>query len=133
MDYQSQAVYLARTYCCTEALVRFGLWLKNEENPLLVKASCGLCNGMFSGFNCGALTGGCMLLSMFDRTLAARVMIPELTEWFDSVYGIEYGSINCEDLRGDSPKATTEFCRPLICAVAEKCVEILENNKLLEE
>lgn len=133
MDYQGQAAYLAQTYCCTEALVRFGLWLKNEENPLLVKASGGLCNGMYSGFNCGALAGGCMLLSMFDRGLAARVMIPELTEWFDSVYGIEYGSINCEDLRGGSPKATMDFCRPLICAIAEKCVEILQNNKLLEE
>lgn len=133
MDYQSQAAYLAQTYCCTEALVRFGLWLKNEENPLLIKASSGLCNGMHSGFNCGALTGGCMLLSMFDRALAARVMIPELTEWFDSVYGIEYGSINCEDLRSGSPKATMVFCRPLICAMAEKCVEILKNNKLLEE
>ena len=134
MDHKSQIAYLLQQgYCCTEALVRLGLWLKHEDNALLAKASTGLCNGMHAGSNCGALMGGCMVLAMFDRVLAAREMIPELTDWFDAEYGMKYGSINCEDLRGDTPRNAMERCKPIVCAVADKCVEILKYNALLEE
>ena len=134
IDYESQLAYLLQQgHCCTEALVRLGLWLKKEENESLAKASSGLCKGMHAGLNCGALAGGCMLLSMFDRITAAREMIPALCEWFDERYGMEYGSINCEDLLGNNPTGSIERCRPLIHALAAQCVELLEINCLLEE
>ena len=133
MDPRSELAYLLQQgYCCTEALVRLGLLLRREENESLARASSGLCNGMHTGLTCGALTGGCLMLSLFDCTLAARKMIPELCDWFDAAYGMEYGSINCEDIRGDDPRAGLEHCRELICAVALQCVEILRDNHLLE-
>lgn len=129
MDYREEIARLVSGGCCAEVMVRLGLALKGEENPLLVTASSGLCIGMHSGFNCGALTGGCLLLAMFDRAVAARVMIPELTEWFDAAYGMEYGSVNCEDLKGSSPA----HCHGLITETAEKCIEILKYYGFLEE
>lgn len=129
MNYQEEINRLLLRGCCTEAMVELGLVLKKEENPLLVQASSGLCIGMHSALTCGALTGGCMLLSMFDRAAAARVMIPELTEWFDASYGMEFGSVNCEDLREHGGPR----CRTLIAATMKKCIEILQYNGLLEE
>ena len=133
-EIESQLSFLLQQgYCCTEALVRLGLWLKGAENELLVKASSGLCKGMHSGFTCGALTGGCMVLSMFDRNCAAREMIPELCEWFDTQYGMQYGSLNCEDLLGSQPPVSLDRCKPVIYAVAAQCVELLTIHCLLED
>lgn len=39
-----------------------------------------------------------MLLAMFDKRKACEEMIPELTAWFDETYGMEYGSVSCEDI-----------------------------------
>lgn len=134
MEPNSQLAWiLQQGCCCSEALVRLGLWMKGVEDPLLSQASSGLCNGMHSGFACGALAGGCLLLSLFHPGEAAREMIPELCEWFDCTYGMTYGSVNCEDIRGNSPGNTMERCRPIVLAVGEKCVERLRVNQLWEE
>lgn len=133
MEPNSQLAYfLQQGDCCSQALVRLGLWMKGEDAPLLTQASSGLCNGMHAGFACGALTGGCLLLAMFSPGEAARKMIPELCEWFDCTYGMVYGSTNCEDIRGNAPGNRMERCRPIVMAVGEKCVELLQDNRLWE-
>ena len=124
---------LMRGVCCSEALVRLGLALRGEENETFALASAGLCDGLHGGHLCGALTGGALLLAMFDRPFAARSMIPELTGWFDDIYGMEYGSMNCEDITGGDAHRKVEVCRPLIRAVGDKCVELLEQYGYLEK
>lgn len=125
--------YLLRGCCCSESIVRAGLDLLGTEDETMANASAGLCLGVHAGQNCGALTGAAMLLSMFSRTTAATVMIPELVEWFDGEYGMEYGSINCEDIAGEHQRHKAERCKPLCLAVCEKCVELLQENDLLPE
>lgn len=90
--------FLATGSCCAEALVRLGLQLRGEKNEPFANASAALCNGLWSRMTCGALSGGAMLLAMFDKRKACEEMIPELTAWFDETYGMEYGSVNCEDI-----------------------------------
>lgn len=124
---------LMRGVCCSEALVRLGLALRGEENEPFASAAAGLCGGLHGGYLCGALSGGALLLSMFDRTFAARTMIPELTAWFDGAYGMEYGSMNCEDITAGNVHRKMEVCRPLIRAVGDKCVELLEQYGYLGE
>ena len=46
MDYREEIARLVSGGCCAEVMVRLGLALKGEENPLLVMASSGLCIGM---------------------------------------------------------------------------------------
>ena len=81
--------FLATGSCCAEALVRLGLQLRGEENEPFANASAALCNGLWSRMTCGALSGGAMLLAMFDKRKACEEMIPELTAWFDETYGME--------------------------------------------
>ena len=90
--------FLATGSCCAEALVRLGLQLRGEENEQFANASAALCKGLWSRMTCGALSGGAMLLAMFDKRKACEEMIPELTAWFDETYGMEYGSVSCEDI-----------------------------------
>lgn len=116
--------YMMDGNCCAQAVVRLGLAMRGEENEQLVQASAGLCGGMRSGCNCGALTGGCLMLSLFG-TQASRELIPSLTEWFDDAFGMRYGSINCEDIMQNDPRYRLERCRPLTMAVGEKCVDLL--------
>ncbi len=119
--------YIQEGNCCTAAILRAAMELKGcGQQEDLVQAASGLCGGIHAGQNCGALTGGAMMLSLFDRAAAASFMIPELVEWFDSVYGMEYGSINCEDIAGPDRRHKAERCRPLINAVYRKCLELLE-------
>ena len=117
--------------CCAEAIVRGALMLMGEESEALCAAAAGLCGGIRTGHDCGALSGGAMMLSLFDRGTAAQVMIPELVEWFDDRFGMEYGSVSCEDIAGEGLRYKAERCRPLTIAVYEKCVELLRDTGFL--
>ena len=127
MDYNAQMeCALMRGCCCSETLVRFSLMLRGEENEPFALAASALCDGIHSGYACGALTGGALLLAMFDRAFAARTMIPELVQWFDDTYGMEYGSINCEDITQGDLHCKAERCRMLVLAVGNRCTGLLE-------
>ena len=119
--------YIQEGNCCTVAILRAAMEAKGcGQQEDLAQAAAGLCGGIHAGQNCGALTGGAMMLSLFDRAAAASFMIPELVQWFDETYGMEYGSINCEDIAGSDKRYKAERCRPLIGAVYRKCLELLE-------
>lgn len=133
MDYASQIdTFLLRGNGCAEALLRFALTLKGEENEPLVQAAGGLSRGMHCQNLCGALTGGVLMLSLFDKGLASQVMIPELVEWFDGEYGMACGSMNCEDISGPRFVHRAERCKSLTIAVGLQCVGLLQENGLLE-
>lgn len=117
--------------CCTEILVRFGLALKKSENEEFVKASSALCNGMHTGQVCGALTGGCLILGIFGRN-AGAALSPEFVQWFDEEYGMQYGSIDCMDIKSGSSSYMTDICIPMMRQIAGKCVELLSHAGLLE-
>ena len=123
--------YLIRGYCCTEALLRVGLeMLEEEENETLVNAAAGLCIGMHNGSVCGGLTGGCMLLAMADRTQAPD-MCREFYEWFEDRFVSEFGSLNCSAILGTDPRNKMDRCVPLMQEAAEKCEEILEDRGVI--
>lgn len=123
---------LASGGCCAEALVRLGLKLRGEENETFANASAALCNGLWSRMTCGALSGGAMLLAMFDKRKACQALIPELTAWFDETYGMQYGSVNCEDL-APGLRRDRIVCTELVCAVGEKCLALLREYGLYQE
>jgi hypothetical protein len=134
MDFEARVdEYFMKGSCCAEALVRAGLDLLGTPNDQLASAVSALCQGIHVGWNCGALTGGALVLALFDRGLAATQMIPELTAWFDDTYGMEYGSVNCEDIAGQGQRYKALRCKPLTLAVGKKCMELLEENGLLPE
>lgn len=124
---------IQRGNCCTEALVRFGLELRGEENETFARASAALCGGMYAGHNCGALTGGVLLLGMFAGSREEKQALAQaLAEWFDETYGMEYGSINCEDI-AEGGRLAPRRCPALVEATGEKCVELLKAHSLIPQ
>jgi hypothetical protein len=65
--YKIRMLQLAKKgYYCSQILVIMGLEARGESNPDLVRTVGGLARGCGEGScTCGALTGGCCLLSLF--------------------------------------------------------------------
>jgi hypothetical protein len=117
--------------CCSQVFLQMGLFIKGKENPDLVQAVSGLCNGLYSGLVCGALTGGACLLALFDRQ-AGSLMIPDLVNWFKDRYGEMYGGIDCIDIIESTSvkgsKQCSDICADIIVETYTKTKEILLEN-----
>ena len=122
---------LAQKFHCSQIMMRVGMDAMELEEPNLVKAMSGLAGGLGGcGRNCGALTGGACMLSLFagrgapeeetDPDLAA--LVSEYLAWFEGTYG----SADCGDIiQGDKANIPLT-CPKLIRACAGKALEILE-------
>lgn len=115
----------AEGYCCSQILIQMGLDARGEENPELIDAVAGLCNGLHFGMTCGILTGAACLLSLYDKRNAAVEMIPRLVDWFEATYTQSCGGINCENILGDNPINRMERCPKMMEETFEKCRELL--------
>jgi hypothetical protein len=115
----------AEGYCCSQILIQMGLDARGEENPELLDAVAGLCNGLHFGMTCGILTGAACLLSLYDKNKAASEMIPKLADWFETTYTQSCGEINCEAILGDNPMNKQERCPKMMEETFEKCRELL--------
>jgi hypothetical protein len=112
-------------YCCSQILVQMGLEARQEENPELLDAVAGLCDGLHYGLICGILTGAACLLSLYDKNNAASHMIPRLADWFETAYTQSHGSISCEDILQGNPANKLERCPKIMEETFEKCRELL--------
>jgi hypothetical protein len=52
-------------------------------------------------------------------------MIPELARWFRSTYGPSCGGIECRDILGDDPLASSERCPEMMTETLARCRELL--------
>lgn len=115
-------------WCCASIMVQVGLTKRGEGNEQMVSAVATLCNGLYNGMLCGALSGGACLLGLFGDNLAESAeMTRELAEWFVSVYGEKYGSANCSDITGNDPAVKRERCPAIIEATYIQARTILED------
>lgn len=115
----------AEGYCCSQIMVRVGLEAKQKENPELLDAVAGLCNGVHRGMCCGILTGAACLLSLFDKKRAAAFMIPALAEWFEATCAESYNGITCDDIIEQDPMNRMNRCPKLMEETILKCRELL--------
>lgn len=112
--------------CCSQVMVQLGLELREEENPQMVEAASALCLGVRGGLTCGALSGAAMMLCLFDRELALKELIPELTEWFKETYTEAYGGTDCDTLLNNDVRNKMLRCPELIENTFLKARELLE-------
>lgn len=137
-DYQLKIMeYASKGMCCTQILVRLGLDLKGLENPDFLRSSRALCGGMGeAGEDCGALTGGCLLLGLFlcgdervDAHPRAREIISELVDWFRNEETKAYGcTVNCRDILDGDEGNKRKRCPGLITHTFEQCMQLLVDN-----
>lgn len=113
--------------CCAQIVMTLGLEAEGSANPELVQAMKGLCYGLHSQQNCGALSGGACLLALYNED-HAKEMVKELVDWFTE----GYGSVDCVDILG--PGNTDPLkCLEIITETSRQCFAILEKHQLLVE
>ena len=126
------ARFNSQGYCCSQIIVALGLEATEDENPQLIDAVRGLCKGLFSGLDCGTLTGAACLLSMIDPKAAEEHLIPRLVEWFEMTFTALYGGISCRQILDDNPMNKYERCPQIMVKTFDKCRELLsETGKAL--
>lgn len=121
--------------CCTSILVQLGLNLRHEGNRQLVHAVSGLCNGVHVGLLCGALSGGCCMLTLFaENREETAEMTAELANWFITKYGVQKGGTDCSHITNNSPEIKRAFCPSLIEATYLQAKSILiDFGKIAED
>jgi hypothetical protein len=136
-DYDLDILNLARQgYCCSQIVLHLALDLQGQENPGLLRAMSGLCNG-FSATKgaCGALTGAACLLAFYAGKGTASeeahdrlpLMQSELAAWFEASATTRFGGINCSDIVSDG-RPDTSVCGFLVGECYGRAMAILVEN-----
>lgn len=127
-------------FFCSQILILLALEGEGKENPDLVRALGGLTGGLgFSGKLCGALTGGCCLISYFagqgePEEIPAQncnELIKELVTWFEQEYGIRYGGCDCTHILEDNPANKLLRCPQIVEAVYTHVMEELMRRGMI--
>lgn len=123
---------LSQKFHCSQIMMRMGMDALELNEPNLIKAMTGLAGGLGGcGKNCGALTGGVCVLSLFAGRGTAEeepdpdleAMISELLTWFEETYG----SADCGDIIQGDKANIPAICPQLICTTAQRALEILRD------
>lgn len=126
-DIQLQLLQWAgKGYCCSQILVGMALEYSGMENPQLIRAAEGLCNGMGGcDTNCGLLTGGALVLGLYaghdafseEKDEQLSVLLESFREWFVDTATSQYGGITCGQILGDDCESSvpdTSKCSTLL-------------------
>ena len=116
--------YRLKGYCCSQIIMAMALEdMGSEENPDLIAAMGGLCDGLQEGKLCGTLAAAVCALYTADPYEADMTLRSELTEWFD-----RYGSYDCEEITGGNPLNKHSICPPMLAEVYERLTDMLEGK-----
>lgn len=122
-------------YCCSQVMLRMVLDMQGKENPDLIRAMAGLCNGIaFSSNVCGAFSGGACLLSYYagkgsdtdETSQGYATMLTDFAHWFNMEMGSRFGGINCAEILMRSPDRSV--CKDIVLESYSKAIELLTQN-----
>ncbi len=108
-------------YCCSQIIMGLGLKKLEKENPDLIAAMAGLCNGMWQGKTCGILSAALCLLYLADPEEAGQYAA-ELNDWFEDAFE----STDCAVLLEDNPINKVEKCPMMLEATFSKICETMD-------
>lgn len=104
----------AQGFCCSQILGLLALRAQGRENPELVRALGGLCQGLGACREtgcgtCGILTGGACVLALYlgkgrpdeQPHEHAELARSEFVDWFVERTRSQYGGSACADILGD--------------------------------
>lgn len=109
-------------YCCSQIIMGLGLRRLGKENPDMIKAMAGLCNGIRLGKFCGILSAAVSLFFLAESADQAQGHAEALTEWFED----SFGSSECSALLDNNPLNRAEKCPVMLDAAFRKACELLE-------
>ncbi|NDV19872.1 hypothetical protein GO013_10610 [Pseudodesulfovibrio sp. JC047] len=131
--------YGGKGYCCSQIVLLLALDEMGRDNPDLIRAAAGLCNGLgdCSG-PCGVYTGAALLLGLYggkgldmeESVEILPLMLEQLREWFAQTT-LEYGGMACQDiLDGRCGQPDVARCGGLLAATYEQVRAILVEHGL---
>lgn len=109
-------------YCCSQMVMELGLEKLGIENPQLVEAMAGLCEGVKCGKICGTASAAVCLMYLADSKAADSGLAAEYLEWFEE----SFGAMDCEDILNEGPMTKLEKCPVIVEATMQKLEELLE-------
>lgn len=109
-------------YCCSQIVMEIGLEKLGIENPQLVSAMAGLCDGVKCGSICGTASAAVCLMYLADPKAAEQGLVQEYLDWFEE----SFGALDCHALLGADPMAKLEKCPMLLENTMYKLEELLE-------
>jgi len=140
MDMFDRMLELAgQGFFCAQIIMTIALESEGKKDEDLIRAMGGLSGGLgFTGDVCGALSGGCCMLSYFAgkgepdemEHPEFREMTAELVAWFKE-YTAEYGGHSCTNILSGDQRNRMQRCPVMIQAVFEKCMELLGGRGIL--
>jgi len=111
-----------QNYCCSQIVMAIGLEKLGIENPQLIEAMAGLCEGVKCGSICGTASAAVCLMYLADAKTAQEGLAEEYLDWFED----SFGAMDCRDILGDDPMAKLEKCPMIVEATMAKLEELLE-------
>lgn len=111
-----------KNYCCSQMIMELGLEQLDMENPELVSAMAGLCEGVKCGSICGAASAAVCLMYLADPKAADSGLVQEFLDWFED----SFGALDCETLLAGDPMAKLEKCPMLVESTMMMLEELLE-------
>lgn len=114
--------YKLKGYCCSQIIMAMGLARLGKENPDLIEAMAGLCNGFWRGKTCGIYSACICLLYLADTKEADRYNAAAFCDWFEDAFS----DTECEALLENNPMNKIEKCPAMLDASFEKVSELLE-------
>lgn len=129
---------VAQGFCCSQVILILGLEVQGRENPELVRAVNGLCQGLGCRDEaCGALSGGVCLLALHagkgtpgeERHDRYELLLGSLVDWFRETVRARYGGTRCDDIVGaGNPAPDPARCGPLVVQTYERAMALLLEN-----
>lgn len=140
MDIETRLLELAaQGMTCSQMLMIMALEEAGIECPEAVRTVTGLCGGLgYCGRECGALTGGCCVLSFFggkgvpeeEPDLEFLTVIREYVDWFVKSYGEDDGTCSCQSILGGDFSMIQSVCMPIVADCFEKLMELMETYEI---
>jgi len=128
----------AAGFCCSQILLLLALETQGRENPDMIRAAGGLCQGVgCSGEACGIMTAGACLLALYagkgaeaeERHRLYPLLLTEFTDWFRESVGTRFGGVRCLDIMGEEcPAPNPAVCGPLVAEAFDKAMSLLVEN-----
>jgi hypothetical protein len=109
-------------YCCSQIIMEMGLRKLDKENPDLISAMAGLCNGFWRGKTCGIYSACFCLLYLADPEGSDRFHANAFNDWFEDAFG----DTECDNLLEHNPMNKVEKCPMMLEASFAKISELLE-------
>lgn len=120
--YQDAFELKLRGYCCSQIIMELGLRKLNKENPDLIAAMAGLCDGFWRGKTCGIYSACLCLLYLADPAEADRFNAAAFSDWFEDAFE----DTECEVLLDNNPMNKVEKCPVMLEAAFMKVSELME-------